>query len=116
MPRARRFLIPTAITAVKMLAVTTALADPATASRDCVRDVICTARHPQLRADNTVSTDPVAQLSRADGRSPAGSPQRLTACQPRAGPVVPQRLFNGCSDTTSVSMGIRSGCLSCAFR
>ena len=32
MPRARRFLIPTAITAVKMLAVTTALADPATAS------------------------------------------------------------------------------------
>ena len=112
MPRARRFLIPTAITAVKMLAVTTALADPAI----CVRDVICTARHPQLRADNTVSTDPVAQLSRADGRSPAGSPQMLTACQPRAGPVVPQRLFNGCSDTTSVSMGIRSGCLSCAFR
>ena len=32
MPRARRLLIPTAITAVKMLAVTTALADPATAS------------------------------------------------------------------------------------
>ena len=32
MPRARRILIPTAITAVKTLAVTTALADPATAS------------------------------------------------------------------------------------